>query len=152
MAEWQLVLIIIPAFAVLGFLFWNGVVMLVSVMSGWRRLAAEFETTYTPSGAEFKYRTGRLRRVSNYSGTLNVVVAPEGLRLSTIVFFRAGHAPVLIPWSYIRSADSADNAPPRFINLHINSRLNDQRLATIQLWGRDLAQAIWPYLQVDENW
>ncbi len=41
-------------------------------------------------------------RFCNYNGCLKVGSSPEGLYLSPIVFFRAGHPALLVPWNEIR--------------------------------------------------
>jgi hypothetical protein len=89
-------ILFIPAFI----LFWCFVVKLISIMSGWNRLAQCFRTEVEPAGRSFKWRSMRMG-LSNYNGCLNAVVCEEGLYLSLMFIFKVGHPPLLIPWMEI---------------------------------------------------
>ncbi len=82
--------------------FWCLIVLLLSWVGGWRRLAEKYATDKEPSGTAFRGITGAVGTVS-YKHCLIAHVAPQGLFLSVPFFFRIGHKPLLIPWSAIHS-------------------------------------------------
>jgi hypothetical protein len=88
---------------------WCLVVLLLSVVGGWRRLGAAYAATSLPHGTEFHWQTGGVGVVS-YRNCLSVHVAPEGLFLSLPWMFRIGHRTLLIPWQEIHS-----RTPVRFL-------------------------------------
>src|SRR5262245_49948596 len=99
-------LLVIGLFFTIFPMFWCAIVLLLSFIGGWRRLAEKYATDKEPKGKAFRYQQGMVG-VTSYKGTLHVHVAPEGLYLSVPIFFRVGHPPLLIPWSAIHSQELA---------------------------------------------
>lgn len=97
--------------AVLGSLamfvaIWFGSLHLVARGSGWRRLA----DAYPPSGVlgsgvgeSFRLRSITMRSGLHYNLCVSLSASPSALRISMPWIFSAGHAPIEIPWSEIRS-------------------------------------------------
>ncbi|MFZ4682742.1 MAG: hypothetical protein ACOYMS_09585 [Terrimicrobiaceae bacterium] len=82
-------------------LFWFGVVMLLSRLGDWHKLAKKYAAgDRVPSGER---RTGVVGWVGvvNYKFTLTVHLAREGFFLETSLFFRPGHPRLFIPWNAI---------------------------------------------------
>jgi hypothetical protein len=86
--------------------FWCLVVLLISSVSGWRRLSRDYAASFPPHGQAFLSQTGKVGP-SSYRNSLHVHVAPEGLFLSVPFVFRLGHKPLLIPWHEIHSQEPA---------------------------------------------
>lgn len=76
----------------------TGVMLAVSALGGWQRLAARYRAADPPRGERFSLQSGFLGWVS-YGSCLTIHVSAEGLRLAVMFPFRAGHAPLFIPWS-----------------------------------------------------
>ncbi|MEM0962445.1 MAG: hypothetical protein AAGK21_07935 [Bacteroidota bacterium] len=93
------VILILAAFVVVFPAFWSGVVWLIA-QAAWARLAAVYATDLSASGVTFRGISGRVG-MSSYTNALTVSIEPEGLRLSTMILFRPGHPPLLIPWDEI---------------------------------------------------
>ncbi len=93
---WSLV-IAVPAllFAVISLSLF-----VVAALGGWRRLAEFYPANDLPTGRRFLWQSGSLGWV-NYSGCLTIYSGPEGIYLATMWPFRAGHPPLLLPWSEI---------------------------------------------------
>ena len=79
---------------------WCFVVVLLSLVGGWRRLALTYATDQPPRGTAFRWQSGTIGFVQ-YRNCLNIYVANEGLYFSTVWLFRLGHKTLLIPWSAI---------------------------------------------------
>ena len=88
-------LLVLPA-------FWCIVVLLLSFLSGWQRLASTYATREPPRGARFGMQNGMVGLVS-YRNCLTIHTAPDGLFLSVQFVFRIGHKPLFIPWRAIRN-------------------------------------------------
>ena len=86
--------------------FWCGIMWFVSRLSGWAMLAEKY-----PGGGEDElikwepWQSGTFRASCGYNGCLWVGASQKGLQLRTgpWLLFRAGHAPVRIPWEAIES-------------------------------------------------
>jgi hypothetical protein len=81
-------------------LLWCFVCLLLSFVSGWRRLALSYATDQPPHGTPFPWQSGNVGFVQ-YRNCLNIYVAEDGLYLSVVWLFRLGHKPLLVPWSAI---------------------------------------------------
>ena len=86
-------------------LFFAGLICLVSLLlsavSGWRRLAESYPDDVIVDGVTFRWQTA-LVGIANYGGCLNVTVGHARLRLAVVPLFRVGHPPISIPWSDVR--------------------------------------------------
>ena len=86
------------------FLFWNGIIFLLSLVGGWHSLGGHYPQSgdVTP---RWTYKSGRMRGFVNYNGILNLGVNEQGLHLSVVSLFRAGHPPLFIPWREIQISE-----------------------------------------------
>jgi len=78
--------------------FWCGISLLISFMSGWRELSRIYPATVSPEGKRFWFQSASMRRGTNYGNCLIVWVNPNGIYLSVLFLFRIGHPPLFIPW------------------------------------------------------
>ena len=82
--------------------FWCAVVLLLSHVSGWQRLAASYPAREPPRGTRFAMQSGSVGLVS-YRNCLTLHAAPDGLFLSLPFIFRIGHKTLFLPWSTIKN-------------------------------------------------
>jgi hypothetical protein len=118
--------------------FWCLVVLALSYVSGWQKLAASYLARETPRGTRFSGQSGSVGSVS-YRSCLTVHVAPDGLFLATPFFFRFAHKPLFIPWSAIRNqkrkkflwheAMSFEVGPAPAASLRLPTRIFEERVA-----------------------
>jgi hypothetical protein len=80
---------------------WLGISLFISWIGGWQKLARRYSTSEKITGVRFWMRSAGMRWGASYRGCLNLGAAPQGLYLSVFPLFRAGHPPLLIPWSDI---------------------------------------------------
>jgi hypothetical protein len=85
---------------------WFASLQVLSRWGGWKQLADH----YPPSGIlgsgvgeSFRFRSLTLRNGANYNNCVSLMAGPSALRLSMPWLFSAGHAPIEVPWSEIRS-------------------------------------------------
>jgi hypothetical protein len=98
-----LILLIPVIFSIFFIALWCGICLLLSVISGWRGLAAKYPGSPTPAGALFSMVSGSVGGV-NYNNCLKVHVGPQGLHVAVWKIFGLGHPPIFIPWAEIRHA------------------------------------------------
>ena len=77
------------------------VLVVLSAMGGWRRLAKTYPDDVPAEGVLFRLQSAQFGSVL-YRGCVNVTVDPIRLRLSMMALCRLGHPPISIPWSDIR--------------------------------------------------
>lgn len=100
-----LIAFIVIAFSISFPLIWCGVVLLISRLGGWNRLAKRFAAgERRPGGVRHAGIFGRIGMMS-YKFTLIVHFVPEGFFLETSPFFRIGHPRLFIPWSEVRRCE-----------------------------------------------
>jgi hypothetical protein len=85
---------------------------LISRIGGWHGVAERYGA---PDGFEvepeqrLRFRSILLRRLpwfpARYRGCVTVSLAPVGLHLAVLVFFRFRHPPLLIPWTAIAGCE-----------------------------------------------
>jgi hypothetical protein len=97
-------LIIIAFFAVFP-LFFAGIIWLLSVMSGWSRLARDYGSDREFRGAFMHMHSARMGLV-NYNSILKAGVYQDCLYLRVIFFFRAGHRHLVIPLAEISGRET----------------------------------------------
>lgn len=91
--------IAVPILAPIAIVAWFAfVTTLIGWLGGWARLAERYRTT-TPRPPGARLTSGRMRWMTGYNGVLYVGWTDEGLHLSVFPLFRAGHPPLLVPWS-----------------------------------------------------
>lgn len=99
-AQSAILVVVLPFFFV-G--MWCAVCLLLSVLSGWRRLAEHFAAHDPPSGKRFSMQSGQFG-LASYGNCLTIYASPEGLYISILWLFRLGHRPLFIPWEAIQNA------------------------------------------------
>jgi len=77
---------------------WFFVLRMLSIMSGWTKLAERFGTTETFDGSYYRFQSGKMNQV-NFSSSLEIGVNAKGLYLVPMIIFRPFHTALLIPWS-----------------------------------------------------
>lgn len=121
-----IVLLVTLAFPVL----WSGTVWVIGQL-GWGSLARR----YRADGSEIdgsirwiRFTSGQIG-LSNYSSTLHVGVADDGLHLRVPLLFRPGHPPLLIPWGAIAEVE------PRTVLWHMTYglRIGEPHVATVRV-------------------
>ena len=84
--------------------FWSLIIMLASLLGGWGALARQYPPPplagEEPIARWYAQHLGM--RWANYSWVVTMAVYPEGLHLSVMWLFRAGHPPLFIPWEEMR--------------------------------------------------
>ena len=123
-----LAVLIVGAWLVFFPLLWLGIASLLSVVGGWRELAA----TYAVDPATFKgdrarTTTGALQRSFmlpvNYSSCLLVYVRDDGVGLHVWRIFSFMHPPLFIPWTAVRDCQAGGFLFWRYaeVTLHTSS-------------------------------
>ncbi len=127
-------------FAVFFVLIWCFVLWVVSLVSGWRRLASRFGDTSMFSGDVTAFGSARIG-LANYSATLIVGASDEGLYVVPMRIFRPFHRPLFIPWTETEAESRGGAHLPRV-------RLTFPTVpgTSILLYGRS-AQRCMPYLR-----
>jgi len=101
-----------PAFivpvALAGFvLFWMSIATLLGHVSGWKAMHARFGLPPGVEAPRCQLVSGRIGLV-NYNNVLRVGCDRFGVYLSVLVFFRAGHPPLFIPWNEVHDVERKD--------------------------------------------
>lgn len=89
-------------------LMWIGTSALLSVASGWARLARSFRATSPADGDRFWFVSGSMGARGfpvSYGGCLFVAVNRTGFRLSILLPFRLFSPPLFVPWANVESAE-----------------------------------------------
>lgn len=81
--------------------FWCLLLVVLSTVSGWRRLARSFATRRLPAGRAFGWQSARVGWVS-YNSCLRLHAAADGLFIQPLLPFRLAHRLLFIPWSELR--------------------------------------------------
>ncbi len=101
----MLIISIVLGFLIVFPLFWMAICYLIAVLGGWQRLASDYRTEQTSPTPLVKGLSGYLG-LSNYNGSINLGVSSEGMYLSVVFLFRAGHPPLFIPWEAVEKVKS----------------------------------------------
>lgn len=91
-------LLIVPGFLAFFAGFWCLVGVGLAQMSGWATLARLYKAMGHAPGPRSPMQSGALNGVA-FGSALTVGVSEQGLFLAVFPLFRAGHPPLLIPWS-----------------------------------------------------
>lgn len=89
---------IVAIFLVVFPVFWSGVCVLISFVTGWRGLAADYRGRLDAVDGRVSMSSGRMG-IGNYNNVLNVAVGPRGMELSVFPLLAVGSPPLAIPWS-----------------------------------------------------
>jgi hypothetical protein len=77
---------------------WCFVILMISFISGWSKLAKKFQAAEKYQGRTFYFQRVRLNNGCNYSGCLTLQLTAQGLYMNLWPIFRIGHPPLIIPW------------------------------------------------------
>lgn len=116
---------------------WIGIMQLIAILSGWKKLAARFPAGEPLEGERFRWVSGRLDGHSRYNNCINVTVSEIGIELSMVFFFRFAHPPLFIPWEAIESLKNSKG----WIAVTSQMKLRDEDIQ-LTLFGEKLAASI----------
>ncbi len=92
-----------PWLFVLAFpLMWCAACYLLAVLGGWVSLGRLYRLDRRFAGETWHFRSGQFRYVVSYGNMLTLGASTEGMYLSVLFLFRAGHPALLVPWSAVR--------------------------------------------------
>ncbi len=103
----QLWTIGLPLFCVFFAAVWTAACWGIARFGGWRDLAGQFRRREPIQGTTWRFQSAAVKRffAANYGNCLKITAGKTGLGLAVFPLFRAGHPPLLIPWSEITIAD-----------------------------------------------
>ena len=133
--------LIISAFIVIFPLFWMFVIWIIGRVGGWHRLAKSYGTDRTLTGDDFRWKSIRFGLLSSYSNSVNITISFEGIYLQPVIFFRAGHKPLLIPWDVIASYSQTKMGFLSGTTLNIEPHDGSKPVA-LTLYGAQVAESI----------
>jgi hypothetical protein len=110
------VMLLIPIFAVA---LWIGSLFAFAFLGGWRSLANEFPASSSPVGTCYGLQSLRWGFFSHYNNCIDVTLGESGIHLLPMILFRAGHAPILIPWEAVESYENANLFFQKATRLHL---------------------------------
>lgn len=95
--------------AAIGFIvffaaIWILVTKIISIVSGWSRLAEKYATTSRGEGERFRMASasiGSKNMPANYGGVLVVAIGTRGVFMKSCFPFSFFHKPLFFPWSKI---------------------------------------------------
>jgi hypothetical protein len=101
---WWFIPLLLVLFVVSFAALWSLVLLLISAIGGWSRLAGSYRATEPFTGQRWSWQSGGLGW-SRYRGVLTIGADPTGLYLDVMVLFRIAHPALLIPWSDITAEE-----------------------------------------------
>jgi len=101
MSQTELVALIIPGIIVSFSALWIAISFVISRVGGWSGLARSFPGSEPVSGVPFHLASATFGMFTSYRNILTLMLSPSGLYMHTILPFRIGHEPLLIPWNAI---------------------------------------------------
>ncbi len=96
----QVKTLILMAFPIYFIALWCFILWLISLSSGWNKLAARYDDPNDFQGKTLRFQSARLNW-SNYSNILQLGLTERGLHLVPMILFRPFHRPLFIPWEEI---------------------------------------------------
>ncbi len=87
--------IIIIAFCIAFPILWMVIILLISYIVGWQKLAKTYHTLDFPKDVK---TCSALMNFCGYNSTLLYAMTKKGLFLKTVKLFSIGHMPLFIPW------------------------------------------------------
>lgn len=82
--------------------FWSGVVSLISLVSGWHRLAGSYRCSHPLQVKLNSFQSLRMRPLIHYSGIISTGPGDGGFYLKVMGVFRPGHPVLFIPYDHCR--------------------------------------------------
>lgn len=104
LSTWLTLALVIVVWPVFFGGLWAGVMLLMSAIGGWRRLARRYRAARLPEGRRIIRGATGMVGLSSYKRIMTVMVADDGLFLAVPWVFRIGHPTLFIPWHDIRQA------------------------------------------------
>src|SRR5262245_11207025 len=98
---WLLILIPLGVLIILP-LFWCFVVWMISLFSGWQRLAERYRAQQPTSGKQWFNQYGFVNQ-ARYGNALNIATNDAGVFLEMMPLFRLGHPRLFFPWSVLHN-------------------------------------------------
>ena len=80
---------------------WVVVSFVISRASGWVALAGYYRADHPFDGPLIRFQAAQFRKATNYNGCLSFGSDDQGMYMVPMLFFRAFHPPLMIPWSDI---------------------------------------------------
>ena len=80
---------------------WILMCFVLSMWGGWSQLTDRYRGIPSKVEAKWRLESASMRHMATYPGCLKFSVGREGLGISILFPFRAGHPPLLIPWTDI---------------------------------------------------
>jgi hypothetical protein len=103
LSMWLIVALVIVIWPIFFVALWAAIVMMMSLIGGWRRLAQVYRTIDTPTGKAIPYVTGMVG-ASRYKRLLTITTNERGMFIEIRWVFRLGHPSLFIPWRDIHNA------------------------------------------------
>jgi hypothetical protein len=147
---------LILMFITAGFLYFGGLLWIISRISGWGLLARRFRTTEEFCGERWGWQSARFRWLGGYNNCLTIGANPQGLYLSVmpIMFpLRLFHPDLLIPWQEIEVETGK-----MFFGLYDSAqlRIGREEQVTMKIYGklvkrvRQAAGSGWPLYEMEQ--
>jgi hypothetical protein len=122
LSMWLIVALVILGWPLVFVVLWSGIVMLMSLLGGWRRLAGRYRAVERPSGSRsIPFVTGMVG-ISRYKRLLSITSNERGMFVEIRWIFRIGHPTLFIPWSDIHNARKINLFYWEFIAFDIGNR------------------------------
>ena len=99
---------------------WCVIMLQLSRLGGWHRMAAVFTAKAPAGGQRFSMQSAKVGGV-NYNRCLSIHSSPEGLHIAVWPIFRLGHPPLFLPWDEIRNNRTRRFLWWKFVECEVNS-------------------------------
>lgn len=120
------------------FLLISLVLYSVAWIGGWRNLAEAYPGKPQLEGGTWRFSSLEFGYWARYGNCVTLGGDREGLHLSMIWVFKAGHAPIFVPWSEIWVAGRSS-----FVGFFPKVALGFRKLPVLRLWiSADLLREI----------
>lgn len=127
------VVTILTMIAYTAALLW--IVMLgVSYISGWRKLAQRFPANRPPGGERFAIQSASVGGIS-YNNCMTIYRDEYGLHFYVWFPFRAGHPPMLIPWTEMHRPVESSFLGMKFVTVDVG----DPKVSRLQVAAKVFA-------------
>ncbi|HEX4129980.1 MAG TPA: hypothetical protein VHZ24_08045 [Pirellulales bacterium] len=101
-------------------LFWCAMLVVLARAGGWAALARRYRRLGAPQGKRLAMQSARFGWI-DYNRCLTFWIAADGLYLSVWPMFRAGHPPLLLPWTSLELLKVRDNWWRRTATFNVGS-------------------------------
>lgn len=126
---WLLVALIILVWPIFFVALWSAIVAMMSLVSGWRRLARVYRTIEPPAGGKTTRSVTGMVGAARYKRVLTIATDDRGMFVTISWIFRMGHPSLFIPWRDIHNARKMNLFYWQFIAFDIGSpRIAGMRL------------------------